>query len=448
MRTGLGRPVGNKVHLLALGAVIALAVFIRFWAAPLSAGPDVAQFWAFAKVFQLNGLDFYKFADATLEIFPFSAWGYVYPPVWLLILRLALLVVPSSSATGLMVDAGWRVAMKAPIIMADIAIGLLLYWAVPGSKLRKLLFTSLWLLHPTAWFESAVFGQFDAIAAALLLAALILLTRHREGPAFLLAALAVMTKQHTFIPVAIMVIICSRYMNKRRLLINCSIAGGVVALLSIPFLLTGNFTSYARSLFLPGMMPDYQNPLVFTFSGSGAVLTYLNNVFGWETSQLFPYTLPLLVIALVITGFLSYKKQIGLLQGALAGFLVFISLAYRVNYQYLVVYIPLAILLAAQTRYRSEKILALALAMVPAIWVWISSVPGWFNYFEPTAARVIPELARIGMVYWDPPDYVYVCLAVLIMGLAMSYVVCVFVRWRYQDKKPPAGSTSGGSWII
>jgi len=51
---------------------------------------------------------------------------------------------------------------------------------VPGSKRRKVLFACLWLLHPTAWFESGVFGQFDAIAAAFLLTCVILLIKGND----------------------------------------------------------------------------------------------------------------------------------------------------------------------------------------------------------------------------------------------------------------------------
>jgi hypothetical protein len=413
--------------------VLVLATFIRFWAAPLSAGPDVPQFWAFAKVFQEHGLDFYRYADASLDTFPYSGWGFFYPPLWLLILGLALLFVPSSSATEVVVDTGWRIAMKTPIIMADLTIGILLYWAVPGSKTRKLLFASLWLFHPTAWYESAVFGQFDAIAAALLLSSVIMLKRGKDKLAFLLAGLAVMTKQHTFISIILMVITSARYMSKRRLLTNCSIAGGGLLLLSIPFLLTGNFYSYARSLFLPGSPPGYQSPLCFTFSGSGALLTYLHDVFGLDTSGLFPFALPMLVIALIIAAVLSYKRSITPLQGALAGFLIFVSLSYRVNYQYLVVYIPLAILLASQTHYRSEKVFALVLAMLPAAWVWLANMPWWFIGYEPKFFGVTPILARIGLFERYLPDYAYVSLAVVLMCLSLAYVVCVFTKWSSKN---------------
>jgi hypothetical protein len=50
----------KSIPYVLLGIVFALAAFIRVWAAPLSAGPDVNQFWAFAQTFQQYGLDFYR----------------------------------------------------------------------------------------------------------------------------------------------------------------------------------------------------------------------------------------------------------------------------------------------------------------------------------------------------------------------------------------------------
>ena len=417
--------------------ILSLAAFFRFWAASLSAGPDVAQFWAFAKVFQAHGLDFYRYADATMGTFPYYGWGFFYPPVWLLLLRVALFFVPASSATDVMIDTSWRVAMKTPIIAADLAIGVLLYWAVPGSKWRKLLFASLWLFHPTAWYESAVFGQFDAIAAAFLLASVIMLIRGKDRLAFLLAGLTVLTKQHTFVAVAMMLISSIRYMNKRRLLTNCAIAGGVITLVSVPFLLTGNFLSYARSLFLPGSPPGYQDPLCFSFSGTGSLLTYLHNIFGWDTINLISFTIPVLVIGLIVIAVLSYKRLITPLQGALAGFLVFIGIFYRINYQYLVVYIPIAILLASWTQYKLEKTFAIVLAMLPAVWIWFANIPWWFHAFEPRYHWVSPILNHIGLLDRYLPDYAYVAFAGVLMCLSLAYVVLAFLKWRKPADLPP-----------
>ena len=424
------RRIFDKYYLLVLGVALITAAFFRFWAAPLSAGPDVAQFWAFAKVFKIYGLDFYRYADATLSIFPFKGWGFVYPPLWLLILGLALLAAPASQATALMVDTSWRLAMKAPIIAADLAIGCLIFWAVPGSKVRKLVFASLWLFHPTAWYESAVFGQFDAIAAALLLASIIVLEKGKDWLAFLLASLAVMTKQHTLIPVALMTVLVSRHMSKQRLIINLSIFAGIVIFLSLPFLLTGNFSSYARSVLLPMQAPDYQYPLMYAFSGSGSLLTSLHNAFGWETRGLLQLNTPTLLVALSVVFVLSYIKHMPPIRGMLAIILVFIGIFYRINYQYLVVYIPIALLVASRTHYRSERAIALGLALIPAVWLWLFHVPFWFNYLNPTNPWVTPILARVGLAPPGVPDFAYVSLALALMALSLSYVVCAFLRWH------------------
>jgi hypothetical protein len=424
--------------------VLALAAFLRFWAAPLSAGQDVAQFWAFARIFQDYGLDFYRYADARLDIFPYAGWGFFYPPVWILILGLALLFVPSSSVAGHMIDTGWRIAEKTPIILADLAIGVLIYKAVPGSKMRKLLFTSLWLLHPAAWYESAVFGQFDAIAAAWLLGSVILLMRGKDNWACLLAGLALMTKQHTFFAITLMLIACARNMDKRRFLANCGILAATVILISMPFLLTGNLEAYTRSIFFPVSAGGYQNPLCFAFSGSGALLTYLHNISGWEISSLLELNIPLMIILLSVTAVLCYRRSITPLQAALAGFLIFIALFPRVNYQYLIIYIPLAILQASLTHYRGEKILTLLLAMLPAAWLWLANIPFWFNDHDPVFPWVTPLLGRVGLLERYLPDYVYVSLAMIIMLLSLAYVGLAAFRWHQKDHtKDTPGNIAG-----
>jgi hypothetical protein len=322
--------------------------------------------------------------------------------------------------------------------MADLAIGILLLWAVPGSKLRKTVFASLWLFHPTAWFESGVFGQFDAIAATFLLACIILLIKGKDRLAFLFAGLAVMTKQHTLIAVAMIAIVCTRYMNIRRLITNCAITAGVIALFSIPFCVTGNFIAYARSIIFAGSSPGYQDPLRFSFSGSGALLTHLHNVFGWNTTTLISFTLPLLIIALVITAILCYWRRITPLQGALAGFLVFIGLYYRINYQYLIIFIPLAILLASRTQYKVERVFALVLAMLPAVWLWITNIPWWFHDTKPGYYWVTPMFSHLGLPERYLPDWVYVTLACTLMCLSLAYVVLAFTKWCKPADLPSA----------
>lgn len=422
------RHIINRNWLLLV--LLILAAFVRFWAAPLSAGPDGAQFWAFAKVFQQYGLDFYRYADARIPIFPFQGWGYVYPPVWLLMLRLALFAAPSSFADSSVIDTNWRLAMKTPIIIADLAIGCLLYYAISGSKWRKLLFAGLWLFNPIAWYESAVFGQFDAIAAAFLLGSIIALEQGKDRLAFLLAALAVLTKQHTFIAVALMVVTSARGMSRRCLFTNCVIFMGIVLLFSVPFLLTGNSLTYAWSILFPGQDPTYQTPLMYAFSGVGALLTYLHNVFGWETRNLLQLCLPVLVIALFVAMVLSYIKRVTPIRAMLIGILLFITIFYRINYQYLVVYIPLALLIASRTSYKSERAIAILLALFPAVWLWLFYLPGWFIEFNPAHPWVASIFTLLGLAHYDIPDLVYVSFALVLMCLALTYVFLAFLKWH------------------
>jgi hypothetical protein len=123
-------------HVIILAFVLIIAAFIRVWPASISAGPDPAQFWAFAKVFQQHGLNFYRYADAQLDIFPMKGWAYVYPPIWVMITRVCLFFSPSGSAASVAGIVSVSPVMapgqsKCPIIMADLAIGLLLILGRP-----------------------------------------------------------------------------------------------------------------------------------------------------------------------------------------------------------------------------------------------------------------------------------------------------------------------------
>lgn len=428
----------SRYHLLIFGLLLAGSIYIRVWAAPLSAGPDVAQFWAFATIFHNHGIDFYRYASATDSIFPFWGWGYFYPPVWILILGLCLLAASTSQATELMVDTGWRMAMKVPIIAADAAIGCLLFWALHGPRWRRLLFAFLWLFHPTAWFESAVFGQFDTIAAAFLLASIIMLEKGKNWQAFLLAGLAVMTKQHTLMAVALMVISVIRNIDQKLLIKYFLIFVGVIIIISIPFLLTGNFIPYAKSILLSAEAPGYQDHIMWAFNGIGSLLTYLHKNLGWDTEALFQMNIPLLVITLITAAVFIYIKRITPIRAALVGLCLFTAFFYRINYQYLVIYIPIALLVAGNTNYWSERIVAVGLAMVPAIWLWLSNSAFWFYYLKPMALETLDMFEKIGLVRYGVPDWPYLALALTIMALCLAYVLGVFLWWR----RPLPGSTS------
>jgi hypothetical protein len=409
--------------------LVLLAGFIRVWAAPISAGPDVAQFWGFAKLFQIHGLDFYQHADGYDSILSTPGWGFVYPPIWLLFLRIALFASPGSLATSDMVDSSWRLAMKAPIIGADLAIGLILLWAIPGSRLRKLLFAAIWLFHPTGWYNSAVFGQFDAIAAVLLIASLAMFVQGRDRPGFILAGLAAMTKQHAALPALFMVAVVSRQLSFRRFITNCGIVAAIVVAISAPFILGGNLIPYLRAVLLPAQQPAYQLPLVFAFSGSGSILTFLHEALGWSTERFLVYNALVFVIATLAALVVCYVKRVRVEQATLVGLLLFVGIFYRVNYQYLVICIPLAIYCLAVAHDWLERSLTFSLILVPAVWVWLYDVTFWFRYLAPRVLETPPVLDRFGLNHYVP-DVVYVILAGVLMSLCLAYVALILARRR------------------
>jgi len=415
--------------------VFAMAAGIRLWAAPLSAGVDVPQFWAFARVFLDHGLDFYRYADASLDTFPVPGWRFVYPPVWLLTLGLSLWASPGSSATNEAVSISWRLAEKAPIMAADIIIGVLIYRTVRGSRWKKLLFSSIWLFNPAAWYQSSVFGQFDAIAAGLLLASVLAFERDKFKLAFILAGLALMTKQYMLLPVVVILAVYARDLGKRKAVSGSALLAGTAAVISVPFLVFGDVFSYAVSVFAPGQGFDYDNPLMYIFSGSKALSEYLRTTLGWDTVNYLALTLPLLAISVLIAAWTSYRKSVTFLNGALVGLLLFIALSYQVNYQYIIAFIPLAVLAASRVK-GWDRVLTLALGLMPAAWLWLFDTSIWFTSYEPSNRWVTPLLARVGLVRYVP-DYYYVIFAVTLMVLCLAYALHILISAKPRGKDGP-----------
>ena len=427
----------EQYHFIVLGIFLMAAAYFRIWAAPLSAGPDVAQFWAFASVFHSHGVDFYRYSDGQLPIYPFKGWDYFYPPIWLLILGICLLVVPDSYATKYMIDPGWRLAMKMPIITADLAIGCLIFWAVPGRKWLRLLFAGLWLFHPTAWFESAVFGQFDAIAAAFLVASIIALEKGKNIWGFILAGLAVMTKQHTLLAVGLMVMAMTRNIGWKPTMKHVGVLVGLAIVISLPFIVTGNFVDYFSSIIVSASLPGYQSPIMYAFNGIASSLTYLHDTWGWDTEVFINFCIPILIMTWLIAGVFIYRRKIAPLRAALIGICLFVAFFYRINYQYLVIYIPLALMVAAKTDHWSERIISMIMALAPLTWMWISDPAFWFTYLDPKHFEAFNQLEKAGLGRWGTPDYAYVILASGIMVLCLVYVIGAFIWWHRPLKGEP-----------
>jgi hypothetical protein len=119
-----------------------------------------------------------------------------------------------------------------------------------------------------------------------------------------------------------------------------------------------------------------------------------------------------------------------MLRGALTGMLLFVVFFYRINYQYLLIVIALALLIAAKTTYKSERIIALGLAIFPAGWLWMINVATWFVYLTPRNEWVAPVLEKLGLTHQDIPDLAYVVFTCALTVLMIIYIIQALFRWR------------------
>ena len=95
--------------------------------------------------------------------------------------------------------------VKVPAIAADIAIGYLLYRSASRwwDARAGLIAAALFLFIPVTWYDSALWGQVDAIGSLLLLGAVLLLIEGWSEPAVAVAMLAAVTKPQYAIGLAV-----------------------------------------------------------------------------------------------------------------------------------------------------------------------------------------------------------------------------------------------------
>ena len=141
-----------------------------------------------------------------------SASAANYPPGYMYVLWLvgAIGTLAGSSAAEVTL-----LLLKLPAIAADIAIGAILYFAGQrwfGSR-AGLIAAALYLFNPVAWYDSALWGQVDAVGALVMLAAVVLLVEGWSELAAALAAFSLLIKpQDAIILVVIVPVLVRRHL--------------------------------------------------------------------------------------------------------------------------------------------------------------------------------------------------------------------------------------------
>jgi Gpi18-like mannosyltransferase len=131
--------------------------------------------------------------------------------------------------------------LKVPACLADLGIALVLL--VEGKRLlgrsAGLAACALYFLNPVAWYNSAYWGQIDAIHSMFMLAAVVLANRGRWGLSGLMTALAVLAKFQAVVIVPLILFDAYRYRRWRG--VGRVAIGSMVALfwVCLPFALSG-----------------------------------------------------------------------------------------------------------------------------------------------------------------------------------------------------------------
>jgi Gpi18-like mannosyltransferase len=161
-----------------------------------------------------------------------TATGADYPPGYLYILW--LLGNAPASALPLL--------LKVPAIVADLGIALVLYWAARRwlSERAGLIAAGLYLFIPVTWYDSALWGQVDAVGALLLIASLVLLIERQSEAAVALAILAILVKPQEAIGlVVVLPVLVRRHLilsgSRWRALTSAAAGAAALVLPLVPF---------------------------------------------------------------------------------------------------------------------------------------------------------------------------------------------------------------------
>jgi Gpi18-like mannosyltransferase len=187
----------------ALGAIWRPALAARRWAWMLPAGLMLAiTALKFAALFHFTGFywDIWAKTNRALlaavlgpsRIYDPGLPVDAYPPGSLYLLWLSgwigKLIEPSAN--------GFRVIVETPPLVADLFIGLTLYFAAwrDGRGMRALIIMMLFALNPALIFDTVVWGQSDSIVALPMIAAAILILMGRYRLGWSAAAIAMLAK--------------------------------------------------------------------------------------------------------------------------------------------------------------------------------------------------------------------------------------------------------------
>lgn len=235
----------RRLILLFAGALI-----FRIVIAPLVWHPDLNNHvdW---------GIKFFEYGANKFYAPESNVWSYTWPnqpPGTILIfafirklyeiifnffwqVNISLPIFPSAIMTWVE-DSLYQTLLKLPSIMADLGIAYLIYKLVLEFKDKRAAFfgAALFLFNPVIWYNSAVWGQTDAIINFFALAAFFFLVKKKLVLSMLVIAVCLYVKISLliFLPIFAIYIFKQKY-PKKSILLGILIPAGVLAGVSLLF---------------------------------------------------------------------------------------------------------------------------------------------------------------------------------------------------------------------
>jgi len=322
--------IGTRIFLIFLTAFL-----VRLVLAPLSAkGWDIYIWWE-------TGV---KIVDQH-RIFNFyernPAMHYALPPVWAFVTALVYWIYPTSLWED---DLLFRFLIKFPIILADIAVGFLIYryvFTLTDDRRKSELASALWLFHPLVIFASSLWGIQDSIPVLFLLSSVYMLFKDHSVKSGLMYGLSIMTKPYTVFAFPLLLVSLLRRSWKKSAAFFVSSFLVIIAI-STPFLMSDR-----AEYFINAQTIHAYESVDITHQTSGiyqllAAITTLRiyRIPSFVFRLWIPVTLVLEVISFIFVYLsnMDYRDKLNI--ASLLGALYFVTLSSHVHATFLVLPIP------------------------------------------------------------------------------------------------------------
>jgi len=436
---------------ILLLTVLIIGIFLRICIAPYSTGSDIPQFAGFADTFLRHGLCFYKYADESHWISEKWAypWPYVYGPIWVFIISFIRLFVRSGIEFGwhgstyyVYTPMDWIVGVKTVLILFDIISALLLYMFLRRFKygLWPFIGFTLYFLNPMTIYISSIYGMFDQIALTFFLASLLFLNK-RPFVSGIFLSLTLLTK-HTFLYPALVLILymlLQRYWRDFTRYLTGLLVPAVIFL--VPFFIgcPNSFKIFIEAISLSSK-PGYTYPIVYSFNGISSLATYLHEEYGYDMLWAIRYWYIPSAMLMTVLMIRMVKQRLNPVIVAAIAYIIYTATYWRVNHQYLVPTIAMAIIIAIATNNKVIKAIAIATILTIALWPIAFPTSWWLHaHIKQPNQQLIQLIDKLTLMIFDTKFYTIYSLTLTIQQylLIIAYIITRKRRkWTGRDLNP------------